>query len=55
MALGILYIPVFLRSKKTAYSYRELEAMFAGIRQTTFQIDEYSVYNDFIVYGKKEI
>jgi len=54
MVLGILYIPVFLRAKKRAYSYQGLEAMFTGMRQTTFQIDKYQVYNDFIVYGKKD-
>lgn len=55
MALGILYLPVLLRLKKRAYSYQALKAMFSGIGQTTFQIDEYPAYNDFIVTGNKEL
>ncbi|MFC1924463.1 class I SAM-dependent methyltransferase [Chloroflexota bacterium] len=55
MTLGILYIPVLLRAKKRAYSYAGLEAVFAQMKQTAFQIEEYPVYSDYIVYGKKEI
>jgi len=55
MTLGILYIPVLLRAKKRAHSYAGLEAMLAGMRQTAFQIEEYPVYNDYIVHGNKEI
>lgn len=36
MALGILYIPIIFRSKKSAYAYRGLEAMLVGMRQAAF-------------------
>jgi len=55
MTLGILYLPVLLRANKSAYSYARLGAMFAGMRQAAFQIEEYPVYNDYIVYGNKGI
>lgn len=55
IALGIHYVHVLLRAKKMVYSYRGLEAVFAGLRQATFQIEEYPIYNCFIVYGEKEI
>jgi ubiquinone/menaquinone biosynthesis C-methylase UbiE len=55
MTLGILYIPVLLRAKKRNYSSGGLETMFVVMKQATFQVEEYQVYNDFIVYGEKEI
>jgi len=53
VVMGIVYLPLLLRRKKRPYSRDELEAMFAGLTTEHFQIEEDSVYHDFIVYGRK--
>lgn len=53
VVMGIVYLPLFLRPRKRLYSRGELQAMFAGLTTEHFQIEEDSVYHDFIVYGRK--
>jgi len=53
MGLGIFYLPLLFRSKQKAYSRQDLGAMFTELKPKDFQIEEYPVYNDFIVYGRK--
>ena len=51
--VGIVYLPLLFRPKKRFYSRRELEAIFSELTGGDFQIEEYPVYQDFIVYGRK--
>lgn len=51
--VGIVYLPLLFRPKKRFYSRRELEAIFSGLTGGDFQIEEYPMYQDFIVYGRK--
>ena len=53
IVVGIVYLPLLFRPRKRFYSRRELEAMFTKLTSGDFQLEEYSVYNDFIVYGRK--
>ena len=53
MVVGTVYLPLFLRPKKRFYSRRELEAIFSEFTDGELQIEEYPMYQDFIVYGKK--
>ena len=53
MGAAILYLPLLLRTKKRFYSRQDLEAMFIELKPVDVQIEEYAVYNDFIVYGRK--
>jgi len=53
MIAGIIYLPLFLRSKKRFYSHNELLTMVNQMATAEFQIDEDPVYQDFIVYGRK--
>jgi len=53
MLVGIVYLPLLFRPKRRAYSRRELEAMITRLTTGDFQIEEDSVYQDFIVYGRK--
>ncbi len=53
LVMGIVYLPLLLRSKKRPYSRGELEAMFIGLTTQHFKIEEDPVYHDFIVYGRK--
>jgi len=53
MLVGTVYLPLFLRSKKRAYSRHELQMMITKLTTGDFQIEEDTVYQDFIVYGKK--
>ena len=52
LAMGVAYLPLILR-QKACYSQRELHVMLAPLISEDFQIEEYSAYQDFIVYGKK--
>ena len=49
---GILYFPLLLR-RKNSCSHKELVALFSELTRGPFQIEEYSVYHDFIVSGRK--
>lgn len=50
---GIAYIPLIFRPEQKSYSRRELEAIFSELADADFQIEDYPVYHDFIVYGRK--
>ena len=49
----IIYLPLLLRPRKRLYSRQELDAAFSGVVDGDFQIEEYPVYHDYIVYGTK--
>jgi len=51
--LGILYLPLTLRAKQKAYAYHDLESVFTKLKLAYFQIEEYTLYKDLIVYGEK--
>ncbi|MFC1995553.1 class I SAM-dependent methyltransferase [Chloroflexota bacterium] len=53
IVMGTVYLPLLLRPKNKFYSHNELEAMFLNLVAGDFQIDEYPMYQDFIVYGTK--
>lgn len=46
-------IAFWVRPKQGFYSYQDLQRMFADLRITDCEIQEDSVYQDFIVYGRK--
>jgi ubiquinone/menaquinone biosynthesis C-methylase UbiE len=50
---GFVYLPLILRTKKRAYTRRELRALIAHSTNGGFKIDEDPIYQDFIVYGRK--
>lgn len=50
---GIVYLPLLFRSKRRSYSRRQLETVFSRLTDGDFRIEEYPVYNDFIIYGRK--
>jgi len=53
MLVGIVYLPILLRPKRKSYSRSKLEAMLTQSTTGDCQIDEDTVYQDFIVYGRK--
>jgi ubiquinone/menaquinone biosynthesis C-methylase UbiE len=53
MLVGIVYLPLLCRPKQKSYSRSEVEAMLTYSTDGDFQIEEDTVYQDFIVYGKK--
>ncbi|MFC1904777.1 class I SAM-dependent methyltransferase [Chloroflexota bacterium] len=53
IVVGSVYLPLLLRSKKISYSRYELETLFFSLMVSDFQIEEYPIYQDFIVYGTK--
>ena len=53
MAMGAVYLPLLFRPNRRSYSRHELEAMITRLMPSEFQIEEESVYQDFIVYGRK--
>jgi len=53
MLVGIIYLPLLCRPKRKSYSHSELEAMLTQSTTGDFQIEEDTVYQDFIVYGEK--
>lgn len=52
MLMGLAYLPLVLR-KRISYSYGELQATFSSMTSGDFHIEEFPVYQDFIVSGKK--
>jgi len=50
---GIVYLPLLFRPKRKSHSRRELEAILSEVADGGLQIEEYPVYNDYIVYGRK--
>lgn len=53
MVMSTVYLPLLLRSNKRKHSREELQAMFVKLVSGDFHIEEYPMYQDFIVYGKK--
>jgi ubiquinone/menaquinone biosynthesis C-methylase UbiE len=53
MLVGIVYLPLLCRPKRNCYSRSQLEAVMTQLTTGDFQIEEYAVYQDFIVYGEK--
>jgi len=53
MLVGIVYLPLLFRPKRKSYSRSELETMITRLTIGDFQIEEDTVYQDFIVYGRK--
>ncbi len=53
MLVGIVYLPLLFRPKRRSYSRSELEVMLAQSTTGDCQIEEDTVYQDFIVYGEK--
>lgn len=53
MLVAIVYLPLLFRSNRSSYSRSGLEAMLAQLTACGFEIEEYPVYQDFIVYGRK--
>ena len=53
MLAGIVYVPLLFRPNRKSYSRGELEAIFTQLNTAGFQIEEDSLYQDFIVCGGK--
>jgi len=53
MLVGIVYLPILFRSRQKPYSRGGLEAMITRLTTGDFQIEEDSIYQDFIVCGEK--
>jgi len=53
MMVGIVYLPLLFRPNKRFYSLSQVEATITEATTGDFQIEEDTVYQDFIVYGKK--
>lgn len=53
MLVGIVYLPLLFRPKRKCYSRGDLEALFSGLITGSLHVEEYPVYQDFIVYGEK--
>ena len=51
--LGIVCLPMGLRPKKRFYSRNELEEILTASKAGSFLVEEYPLYHDFIIYGKK--
>ena len=51
---GIVYLPLMFRPGKRSYSRPELEEMIRGIGVGDCDVEEDTVYNDFIVTGIKD-
>ncbi len=49
----IVYLPLLFRPKRKSYSRSQLETVFSRLTDGDFRIEEYPVYNDFIIYGRK--
>ncbi len=54
MTVGLVYIPLLLRPNKKSYSRSELETMITELTSGKFYIEEDSLYQDFLVCGKKQ-
>ena len=50
---GIAYLPLLIRPKRKSYSHNELETMINQLISATFQIEEDTIYQDFIIHGEK--
>jgi ubiquinone/menaquinone biosynthesis C-methylase UbiE len=54
MLVSIVYLPLFLRSKRKSYTYEELNKMVNSFGIIDFQIEEKTDYWDYIVSGIKQ-
>jgi ubiquinone/menaquinone biosynthesis C-methylase UbiE len=53
-ALGtIVYLPFLFRRERRQYARQDLERIFSKVTPGQFQIEEFPVYNDYIVHGTK--
>jgi len=50
-----VYLPLLFRPKRRQYSKNELHSFFAGYTNGDFNIEEFPVYQDYIVSGSKTI
>lgn len=53
MVAGFVYLPLLFRPRQRSYSRSKLEVMLTQSATGDCQIDEDTVYQDFIVYGRK--
>ncbi|MFH0768024.1 MAG: methyltransferase domain-containing protein [Chloroflexota bacterium] len=53
MSGGLVYLPLMFRTGQKPCSRSELETIFHEVGVADFKIEDYPVYCDFIVYGKK--
>jgi ubiquinone/menaquinone biosynthesis C-methylase UbiE len=51
--IGTAYMPLLLRSKRRTYTRQELHYMFSRLLVEWVQIEPFSLYQDFVVYGRK--
>lgn len=49
---GFVYLPFLFRSEARVYKKNEVTELFAKLTKN-FQIEDFPVYSDFIVYGRK--
>ena len=52
--VGILCVPMLFRPGRTLYSEHELEGIFFSLKAADLLIEEYALYRDFIVSGRKQ-
>ncbi len=50
---AIVYIPFLFRSERRFYSKSELQEVFSKLTPGSFKIEDFPVYNDFILHGTK--
>jgi ubiquinone/menaquinone biosynthesis C-methylase UbiE len=53
MVMGFVYLPLLFRPHRKSYFHDNLETMISQQTNSSFQIEEDPVYQDFIVYGEK--
>ncbi len=53
MLVGVIYLPLLFRPKRKSYSRSELEGLVSQSNTVDLQIEEDSIYQDFIVCGRK--
>jgi len=52
---GIVYLPLLFRPQRRTNSRLELETILSEVANGSLQIEEYPLYNDYIVYGRKQV
>ena len=50
---GVIYLPLVFRPKRKSYSRNQLKAVVSQFNTVDLQIEEDTVYQDFIVHGRK--
>jgi len=51
--LVFLYLPLIFRTKQKVYSSQDLKSILTKVKLAHFQIEEYPLYKDLVVYGEK--